>query len=66
MLEFTNIFLMHWIYIFGEIDLIQAQSPSKSGPPRILPIPKANFSTAASLPCGYLLEYLWDIVIILP
>ena len=25
----------HWIYIFGEIGLIQAQSPSKSGPPRM-------------------------------
>ena len=32
----------------------------------IFPIPEANFSTAASLPCYYLLVYLLDIVTILP
>ena len=32
----------------------------------IFPIPKANFSTAASLPCDYLLVHLSDIVTILP
>ena len=32
----------------------------------IFPIPKANFCTAALLPCDYLLVYLLDIVTILP
>ena len=32
----------------------------------IFPIPKANFSTVALLPCDYLLVYLFDIVTILP
>ena len=32
----------------------------------IFPIPKANFSTVALLPCDYLLVYLLDIVTILP